>query len=230
MYDFHTTSIILHGGAGILSLGKIVRAFEFFNFLPRLNDEKKMIRYRYGKEKFTSNVDNPELAYSEEVSLNFYKKDKQSFEADVYFKKQHNEWYMDINRPLDPSISYDECIISDNYEYRDIMSVYNLTKCLHVITESQITAGCKQSAWADFGDYEGTHYGYDSIVRFDNKGRCRLIRPYEESRKVTQKDLETKEIDGKVVANWCVDTEESVEINVSGEFLQSINSDCGRYW
>lgn len=109
-----------------------------------------------------------------------------------------------------------------NYKLAEVFKFYDLVKYLHLELKSELTAGSCLDDYMQFGEDEGTHWGYDSILRFDKNGQCRLIAPYEERRDIVKTDLDSSEIDGNIVANWCLDIKQPRKIEVSAEFLKLI--------
>ena len=139
----------------------------------------------------------------------------------VLYLPQEKIWRMDYDVNLyPPAIDYAKGNDGDgkpsnyNYKLSEALKFYDLVKYLHIELKSKLTAGSRLDDYMQFGEDEGTPWGYDSVLRFDKSGRCRLIAPYEERRDIVQADLD--------YMNWCLDSEEPMEIKVSSEFLKSI--------
>jgi len=133
------------------------------------------------------------------------------------YNTQENVWRMSYDTNLfPPAIDYAKGNDGDgepskyNYKLSEVLKFYDLVKYLHLELESKLTAGSCQDDYMQFGEDEDQPGGYDSVLRFDKSGRCRLIAPYEERRDIVQEDLDFN--------NWCLDSKEPVEIKVSAEF------------
>ena len=146
------------------------------------------------------------------------------------YNTQENIWRMDYDINLLPQAVYDakgndgegnpmKC----NYKLAEVLKFYDLVKYLHLELKSELTAGSDLDDFMTFGEDSGTFYGYDSILRFDRNGWCRLIAPYEERRDIVDADLDSSKIDGNIVRKWCLDSKEPMKIKVSAEFSEFLN-------
>ena len=137
----------------------------------------------------------------------------------VYVRK-FKRWRLDAPANLEPVHVYDS--ISRNeigrnvYDYSEALKLYELIKYLHHKLDSQLTAASMTDSYMVFGEDEGEPWGYDSIVRLDRNGRCRLVKPYEEKREISKEEY--SEWPG-----WRMDSDEPAEIKISDEFFQLIS-------
>lgn len=115
-------------------------------------------------------------------------------------------WRMSTDIDLYPSLAMDAIFVeSPKYTYGDVLDFYNLVKKIFVDVGFDLAAGCQNTAYFPFG-YEGDD-GYDEeVLRFDTKGRCSLIIPYEERREMISKDAGVR-------SDWLKDYSEPVPIN-----------------
>ena len=130
-----------------------------------------------------------------------------------------NRWRLDAPANLEPIHVYDSIdrneIGHNIYDYSEALKLYELIKYLHHKLDSQLTAVSMTDSYMAFREDEGEPWGYDSIMRLDRNGQCRLVKPYEERREISKEEY--REWPG-----WRMDSDEPAEIKVSEEFLKLI--------
>lgn len=135
----------------------------------------------------------------------------------IYLRK-FKRWRLSAPANLEPIHVYDS--ISRNeighniYDYSEALKLYELIKYLHHKLDSQLTVASMKDSYMSFGEDEGEPWGYDSIMRLDRDGRCRLVKPYEENREISKEEYHEW--------SWRMDSDEPVEIKVYEEFLKLI--------
>ena len=151
---------------------------------------------------------------------------------DGYYKfcyyTEECRWQLETSVNLHPIPAYESVSLIregffNRFAYSETLRLYNLVKYLHYSLNSELTAASMVCQDVVFGESEGTHMGYDSILRFDRTGRCRLVRPYEENLDITKEDFESRKVDGNIVANWCLDSKEPLDIKIPNDFIESLN-------
>ena len=136
----------------------------------------------------------------------------------IYLRK-FKRWRLDAPENLEIIVVLDglKKIISGHnvYDYSEALKLYELIKYLHHKLDSQLTAVSMTDSYMAFREDEGEPWGYDSIMRLDRNGQCRLVKPYEERREISKEEY--REWPG-----WRMDSDEPAEIKVSEEFLKLI--------
>lgn len=120
-------------------------------------------------------------------------------------------WSLDTDMELDPCFAENA---TDHdppwYSFEDVFDLYHLIKKIVVKVGFDLAVASRLGAYLSFGEK-----GCDDILRFDTKGPCRLIVPYEERRPLNSWDSKARLYEPQFRPNWSADFLDSVPMDVT---------------